>query len=114
MEAVREASTADALGPGADVDAYILARNELRASRPNAGIACHRRWNTMDAGEARYEGRRRFAGGSEAVLLRRGEDMLVLDVSGAQAAKASALMIGQTINIDAQGRVLSSARRRGR
>jgi hypothetical protein len=68
----------------------------------------------MDAGEARYEGRRRFADGSEAVLLRRGEDMLVLDVSGAQAAKASAWAIGQTINIDTQGRILSGARRRGR
>ncbi len=68
----------------------------------------------MDAGEARYEGRRRFADGSEAVLLRRGEDMLVLDVSGAQAAKASAAPIGRTINIDTQGRILSGARRRGR
>jgi hypothetical protein len=112
MEAVREASAAD--GPAAGADAYIRARNELRASRPNAGIAYHRRWNTMDAGEARYEGRRRFADGSEAVLLRRGEDMLVLDVSGAQAAKASAWAIGQTINIDTQGRILSGARRRGR
>jgi hypothetical protein len=114
MEAVREASAADGAGIGAGADAYIRARNELRASRPNAGIAYHRRWNTMDAGEARYEGRRRFADGSEAVLLRRGEDMLVLDVSGAQAAKASAWAIGQTINIDGQGRILSGARRRGR
>jgi hypothetical protein len=112
MEAVREASTADRSAEGAD--AYIRARNELRARRPNAGIAYHRPWNTIDAGEARYEGRRRFADGSEALLLRRGEDMLVLELSGAQAAKASAWPVGQTINIDAQGRILSGGRRRGR
>jgi hypothetical protein len=112
MEAVREATAgASEQGSVAGAEAYNQARKALRAQRPNTGIAQHRRWTAADAGEGRYEGRRHFADGSEAVLISRGDAVLVHKASSAQAAKASTWTIGDTVSVDKRGRFMGSARR---
>jgi hypothetical protein len=63
-----------------------------------------------DAGEAVYQGRRRLADGTEAVLLQRGETMTVMPVTGAQAAKASRWQVGTRVATDARGRFADQAK----
>lgn len=87
------------------VDQFIAARNEQR--RTIASIAAHRRWAPVDAGAASYQGRRRLPDGSEVVLITRGAELLVMPVTSAQAAKASAWRLGATIHTDSRGRFTS-------
>ncbi|MFM2287325.1 MAG: hypothetical protein RL684_468 [Pseudomonadota bacterium] len=93
------AATLDAL------DAFVADRNKQRATVPT--IPPHRRWTANDAGAAHYQGRRRLADGSEAVLLQSGDAMLVMPVSAAQAAKASTWARGQAVMTDANGRFVA-------
>jgi hypothetical protein len=91
--------------PGGAIDAFIEARNAQREKI--ATIVYHRKWTPQDAGDANYQGRRRLADGSEAVLLQRGDTMLVMPIRQAQAAKASAWPLGTRIATDGQGRFAS-------
>jgi len=45
-----------------------------------------------------------MADGSEVVLLKRGDEMLVLPVTERVAAKASKWKVGQRVTVDARGR----------
>jgi hypothetical protein len=72
----------------------------------------HRLWTPKDAGWAIYAGRRHFSDGSEGLLLRRNNEIQVLEVSSAQAAKASTWIVGQDVATDERGRFLDNERQR--
>lgn len=83
---------------------YVAERN---ARREGVGdVAPHRLWTAGDAGDFTYAGRRAFADGSEAVLLRRGEEVVVKPSTDAQVAKASRWRRGEAVTLDARGRFL--------
>jgi Relaxase/Mobilisation nuclease domain/Large polyvalent protein-associated domain 7 len=85
-----------------EVAAFIAARNAARETV--ADIAPHRAWESADAGDATYGGRRQLAAGIEAVLLHREGETLVKVVSPAQAAKASTWRVGDAVRTDDRGR----------
>ena len=92
-------------GPSA---AYVEQRNGLRDRI--ADIPPHRLWASTDAGPTEYAGRRRFADGSEAVLLRDAGGIAVMPVTWRQAAKASRWTPGQLVVTDDRGRFVDPAR----
>ena len=85
------------------IDDFVEKRNEQRKQIPT--IAHHRQWTPQDAGEANYEGRRQLSDGSEAVLLKKGNTVLVMSASSAQTAKASMWKKGQQVTTDIEGRL---------
>lgn len=89
---------------------FIAKRNKTRAQ--TSDITHHRAWVAEDAGPAEYAGRRRLSDGSEAVLLKKDGETLVMPVTSAQAAKASQWHLGQIVTTDSRGRF--TERRRGR
>lgn len=101
--AVKDRQRADAArpAPGSPAD-YVAERNRQRDRFDD--ILPHRLWTPADVGEFAYAGRRAFLDGTEAVLLRRGDEMLVKPSTDAQVAKASRWRRGQTVHMDAQGR----------
>ncbi len=88
------------------LDVYISQRNQQREQ--TSSISYHRRWEASDAGTAVYQGRRKFTDGSEAVLLERGGDTVVMPVTSAQAAKASTWRIGTAVATDNRGRFVDA------
>lgn len=87
---------------GNAVDEWIESRNKTREKIYS--LEYHRRWSSDDAGTAVYGGRRGMADGSEVVLLKRGDEMLVLPVTERVAAKASRWKVGQPVTVDGRGR----------
>ncbi len=83
--------------------AFIEKRNAARAKVPD--ILPHRAWEPSDAGEAVYHGRRQLGEGREVLLFDREGETLVKDATPAQAARASTLRIGDTVKVDARGRL---------
>lgn len=113
MEAGRKAAVArsqpeatKARGDG--LDAYIASRNAMRDKVTD--IPLHRRWTPADAGTLEYAGRRAFPDGGEAVLLRRGAEIVGLPVTSNQAAKASKWSIGEPVAVDTRGRFIDLSR----
>ena len=90
------------------IDAFIQSRNAQRAKVSTIGY--HRTWTPEDAGEAIYQGRRRLADGSEAVLLQRGDTVLVMPATTAQAAKASSWSVGSKVSTDSRGRFVDNGK----
>jgi hypothetical protein len=87
-----------------ELAAFIEKRNAARATVP--GILPHRAWEPSDAGEAVYRGRRQLGERREVLLFDRdGGETLVKDATPAQAAHASILRIGDTVEVDARGRL---------
>lgn len=89
----------------AGIEGFIADRNAKRASVPL--IPVHVAWSPADSGEAIYEGRRKMKDGTEAILMKKGEHMLVLAVSTAQAAKASTWKVGSPVITDNRGRFVT-------
>jgi hypothetical protein len=83
--------------------AFIEKRNSARGKVP--GILPHRAWEPSDAGGAVYRGRRQLGEGREVLLFDREGETLVKDATPAQAARASTLRIGDTLEVDARGRL---------
>lgn len=96
--------------PGAPVSADLAAskwieeRNEKRDKI--SSIDYHRLWTSADAGKAIYQGRRRMDDGSEVLLLKRGDEMLVKPSGPRVVAKASKFKLGQSVKLDARGRFI--------
>jgi hypothetical protein len=86
-----------------ELAAFIEKRNAARAIMPD--ILPHRAWEPSDAGEAVYRGRRQLGEGREVLLFDRAGGTLVKDATPAQAARASTLRIGDTVEVDARGRL---------
>jgi hypothetical protein len=111
-ERQRHASTAAQTPRTPDaLETFIAGRNALRDKIPS--ILRHRIWTPADAGKAAFEGRRHLSDGSEAALLKQGDEMLVMALTPAQAAKADFWPRGQEVAVDANGR-FNTQQRRGR
>jgi hypothetical protein len=89
------------------MDAWIRDREAARQGFP--AIEPHRLWTPEDAGEAAYHGRRGFADGSEAILLKQGGEILVKPATAEQAAEAGHWIVGRTVAVDRQGRFAGPA-----
>ena len=91
---------------------FISRRNRKREAVTSMDHT--RLWTASDAGPVVYQGRRRLQDGAGVVLLHRGGETLVKPVTPAQAAKASTWRVGQTVELDSRGRLLSPSRGRKR
>lgn len=96
---------ADTLPHSPLVDKWIEKRNDARDKI--SSIDYTRLWTTSDAGPAIYQGRRRLEDGSEILLLKRGNEMLVKPAGPRVVAKLSKVRIGTTVKLDARGRFIN-------
>lgn len=80
--------------------AYVDARNQLRERIPS--IKLHRLWRAEDAGEFVYQGTRKLADGSEAIILEKEGIMLVKPVN--RMMQPTKMKIGQVLTLDKKGR----------
>ncbi len=77
--------------------AFIQQRNLMREKVSD--VLAHRLWQASDTGEVIYEGRRNLTDGSQAILLRRGDEMLVKPVKDTEARN---LKVGQVLLLEAK------------
>ncbi|MFU3159792.1 hypothetical protein ACM7MF_30325 [Pseudomonas aeruginosa] len=87
---------------GPAVQKWIEERNKNRDKI--SSIDYHRRWQSTDAGRATYQGRRRMEDGSEVLLLKRGDEMLVKPSTPRVVAKAATWKLGRVVQLDGRGR----------
>lgn len=87
---------------------WIEERNKKRDKI--SSIDYHRLWAPTDAGKATYQGRRRMDDGSEVLLLKRGDELLVKPSGPRVVAKASKFKVGQSVQLDARGRFIDGAK----
>lgn len=87
---------------------WIQKRNVLKDRQHS--LEYHRLWMVTDAGNAIYQGRRKMMDGSEVLLLKKGNDMLVKPCSSRVVAKASRWKIGRSVFIDRQGRFIGKSK----
>jgi len=107
---VKEARKSTEIDPDASkllVD-WIEKRNSLREKISSLGY--HRVWRKDDAGRAKYQGRRKMEDGSEVLLLRRGDEILVKPSGPHVVAKASKFKIGQSVVLDSRGRFVNTSK----
>ncbi|EAQ2882447.1 conjugal transfer protein TraI [Salmonella enterica] len=90
------------------VEKWIEERNKKRDKI--SSLNYHRQWQATDAGKATYQGRRRMEDGSEVLLLKRGDEMLVKPSTTRVVAKAAQWKIGREVDLDARGRFKDSSR----
>lgn len=95
-------------GASVAVEKWVEKRNEQRDKI--SSIDYHRVWNPADAGKATYQGRRKMEDGTEVLLLKRGDEMLVKESSPRVVAKASKFKLGQSVQLDARGRFIDGAK----
>lgn len=88
---------------GKNVDKWIDDRNKARDKI--SSIDYHRLWNASDAGKAIYQGRRSMLDGSEVLLFKRNDEMLVKPASQQVVAKAAKWKIGRIVTLDSRGRL---------
>lgn len=88
------------------VDRWIKQRNEAREKI--SSIDYNRLWTSSDAGKATYQGRRRMDDGSEVLLLKRGDEMLVKPAGPRVVSKASKWKLGRVVELDARGRFIDN------
>ena len=93
---------------GLEASKWIEDRNKKRDTI--SSIDYHRLWTPSDAGKAIYQGRRRMEDGSEVLLLKRGDEMLVKPSGPRVVAKASKWKLGQRVQLDARGRFIEGAK----
>lgn len=100
--------------PNAPVSADLAAEKWIEERNKNrdkiSSIDYHRLWAPTDAGKATYQGRRRMDDGSEVLLLKRGDEMLVKPSGPRVVAKASKFKLGQSVQLDARGRFIDGAK----
>ena len=90
------------------VENWIKERNKKRDKI--SSLNYHRQWQATDAGKATYQGRRRLEDGSEVLLLKRGDEMLVKPSTTRVVAKAAQWKIGREVDLDSRGRFKESGR----
>lgn len=94
--------------PPKSVTEWIEKRNKSRDKI--SSIDYHRAWQQTDAGRATYQGRRKMEDGTEVILLKRGDEMLVKPAGPRVVAKASKFKVGQPVVLDARGRFVNTSR----
>lgn len=90
------------------VHKFVHKRNEQRDKI--SSIDYHRVWTPEDAGKATYQGRRKMEDGTEVLLLKRGDEMLVKESGPRVVAKASKFKLGQSVQLDARGRFVDGSK----
>lgn len=97
---------------GADASNSVIEWIEKRNSSRDklSSIDYHKLWQQSDAGRATYQGRRKMEDGSEVLLLKRGDEMLVKPSGPRVVAKASKFKLGQPVILDARGRFVDTSR----
>nr|AGH89388.1 putative relaxase protein TraI [uncultured bacterium] len=94
--------------PSPAVEKWIADRNKKRDKI--SSLNYHRQWQASDAGTATYQGRRRMEDGSEVLLLKRGDEMLVKPSTTRVVAKAAKWKVGREVEVDARGRFKESGK----
>lgn len=94
--------------PSKAVEEWIKKRNLAGAKL--SSVDYHRLWQKTDAGAATYQGRRKMEDGSEVLLLKRGDDMLVKPSSARVVARAAKWKIGRTVQLDGRGRFITQGK----
>jgi len=87
---------------------WIEKRNASREKI--SSLDYHRLWQRNDAGKTTYQGRRKMEDGTEVLLLKRGNEMLVKPSGPRVVAKASKFKFGQPVIVDARGRLVDTSR----
>lgn len=90
--------------PSVVMKKWIEERNKNRDKIST--IDYHREWRSTDAGRATYQGHRRMKDGSEVILLKRGDEMLVKPSSPRVVAKATKWKLGRIVQVDGRGRFI--------
>lgn len=103
-----EKGAATGAEPSKSVTDWIEKRNSSRDKI--SSLDYHRLWQQSDAGRATYQGRRKMEDGSEVLLLKRGDEMLVKPSGPRVVAKASKFKVGQPVVLDARGRFVDNSR----
>lgn len=106
------AKPAQPVPPSPAVEKWIKGRNEKRDKI--SSINYHRPWQPTDAGTATYQGRRRMEDGSEVLLLKRGDELLVKPSTANVVAKASGWKIGREVELDTRGRFKETGKGKGK
>lgn len=78
---------------------WIITRNQQQ------GVKHHRLWQSADAGRAYYQGHQKMHDGTEALLLKRGHELLVKPVTAQERAQTAAWPVGKALVLDQQGRL---------
>lgn len=102
----REGAAEGAATPA--VLAWIDKRNSARSKI--SSIDYNRLWTDKDAGRATYQGRRRMEDGTEVLLLKRGDEMLVKPSTANVVAKASRWRVGKQVTVNARGRFIDTSK----
>lgn len=79
------------------VQGWIEGRNQTRAA--GADMLPHRQWTERDSGEAVYRGTRSMPDGSKALLLERGNEMLVRPAETALLQQAEGWTVGTKVAV---------------
>ncbi|MCC8940506.1 conjugal transfer protein TraI, partial [Bradyrhizobium sp. Arg68] len=108
QSAAAPAPKAPESGPAA-VERWIARRNATRDTVSSIDYTRMRLWQPGDAGAAVYQGRRRMEDGSEVLLLKRGDEMLVKPSSQRVVAMASKWKVGRSVELDARGRFIDKS-----
>lgn len=102
----RDHKPSDMVSPA--IHRWIEKRNSQRSQI--SSIPYNRLWTPQDAGRASYEGRRRMEDGSEVLLLKRGNELLVKPSGPRVVAKAARWKVGQAVTLDARGRFIDRSK----
>lgn len=92
------------------IERWIAERNVAQDKISSKDYTRMRIWEPRDAGAAVYQGRRRMDDGSEVLLLKRGDEMLVKPSSQRVVAMASKWKVGRSVETDARGRFIDKSK----
>jgi hypothetical protein len=82
---------------------FVAGRNAARGEQP--GLPAHRFWTETDAGAATFEGLQPLGDGAQALLLRRGDEILVLPLTAVEASALPVRTAGEAVEISPERQV---------
>lgn len=90
------------------LEAFITQRNKLGEQIKD--ILPHRLWTKQDSGDLMFQGRRNLTDGTQAVLLQKGQEMLVKPI---QSHEFQGVKVGQRITLSEQGQLSMEGKGQG-
>jgi hypothetical protein len=76
---------------------FVAGRNAARSEQPD--VPAHRLWSDSDAGAATFEGLQPLGDGAHALLLRKGDEILVLPLTEAEASALPEHTAGESVEV---------------
>ncbi len=76
---------------------FVAGRNAAQSEQPD--LPAHRFWTDADAGAATFEGLQPLGEGAQALLLRKGDEILVLPMTAAEASALPAHTPGEPVEV---------------